>query len=309
MPPRRIHVDTDPGLDDLLALAIAFGCADLEVVGVTTVAGNAGLEQVSENAQRFLALTGEDVPMGVGLARPLALEPVDAAHVHGPDGRRGIPIPALDRRARRPAREVLLSSLGEHGAEAIVALGPLSNVADLVQHAPQALHGADIVWMGGALGPGNATPVAEFNCWADPHAAAVVLGEGALAARSVRIVPLDVTSEVRLFRHELPCFASGPRGRLVSDVLDALIDAERPVEGPCAVLHDPCAVLAAADAELFRWSRTVLAVEVAEGRERGRLSERPFGFGPKVHCASEVHREELWRRALASLRSFSGDPA
>jgi inosine-uridine nucleoside N-ribohydrolase len=125
----------------------------------------------------------------------------------------------------------------------------------------------------------------------------------------VRVVPLDVTSEVRLFRHELPDFPSGPRGRLVADVLAALLDVERPVAGPCALLHDPCAVLAAADAALFRWSETVLAVEVCEGRERGRLSERPFGFGPRVHCASEAHREELCRRALASLQSFSGAPS
>jgi inosine-uridine nucleoside N-ribohydrolase len=302
-PPRRIHVDADPGLGDLLALAVALGSRDLQLVGVTTVAGRAPLAAVSENAQRFLALAGADVPLGIGCAGPLELAPLDAVAAQGSDGRLGVSIPALDRRPLRSAREVLLESLGARGAEVIVALGPLGNLADLVAHAPLALAGAEIIWRGGALGPGDATPLAEFNCCADPIAAMRTL-ERAPAARALRVLPLEVTAEVRLPADALPPLGAGARSRVVADICAALQELERPFQATGVPLDDACAVLAAGDPELFRWGRTVLEIDASAGRERGRMSERPFGFGPRIACAGEAHREELCRRAGAALGAF-----
>ena len=100
---RPVHLDTDPGLDDLLAIALAFASPELRVDALTTVAGNVGIDRVTENAQRFATLAGRSLRIGRGAKAPLALSPCDAAHFHGKDGRRGVSIPALDRRPAEAA--------------------------------------------------------------------------------------------------------------------------------------------------------------------------------------------------------------
>lgn len=306
---RRIHVDTDPGLDDLLALALALGSPELDVRGVTTVAGNASIEAVTANAQRFLALAGESMPLGRGAEGPIALSRVDAELIHGEDGRRGVPIPAVDRRPVPAARDVLRPLLAQRALDRIVALGPLTNLAVLLEEEDAALFdGVEIVWMGGSLDGGNATGVAEFNCYADPAAAARVLGSSV----PTRVVGLDVTRLVHLHERDIApeMFGEGPMGRLIHALLAAGMDAEERIAGERRIsLHDPCAILAALDPNLFRWERKQLAVIVDEGDERGRLcgedlpwSEDAGGRG--VRYAVEVNGPEVQRMFLERLVAY-----
>jgi inosine-uridine nucleoside N-ribohydrolase len=302
----RIHVDTDPGLDDLLALALAFGSPELRVCGITTVAGNASLEAVTENARRFAALVGAAVPLGRGADAPLALSPVNAVHVHGPDGRRGIPLPEAGPAELPSAREVLRASLAVHGVERVVALGPLTNVGALVREEPTLFERAEIVWMGGSLSGGNATPLAEFNAWADPEALSAVLESGV----RFRIVPLDVTSLVRLRARDLAreSFGDAPLARLVERLLRALMEIERPFAGePVALLHDPCAIAAALSPELFRWEERALDVRVEEGRERGRIVADPGASGPGARVAVEARADTIARTVLARVAGFAAN--
>jgi len=269
---RRVHIDTDPGLDDLLALALAFASPELSVQSLTTVAGNASIDAVTENAQRFLALAGLDVPLGRGAARPLSGPVVRAEIFHGEDGRRSIPIPALDRRKLPPAREVLRTSLADRSLDCVLALGPLTNLAELLLEDTTLLDGMDVIWMGGALGPGNATATAEFNCLADPEAAAEVAASGA----RLFIVGLDVTNQVQLMPDELPAdaFSESELGNLLRALTEAMMDAEEPFGGQrLALLHDPSAVVAAFAPELFRWEPKLIDVVVTTGHERGRTVE------------------------------------
>jgi inosine-uridine nucleoside N-ribohydrolase len=271
MKPVRVHIDTDPGLDDLLALAFALACPELVVAGISTVAGNASLDAVTENALRFVTLAGSEIPVGAGADRPLALSRVDAASFHGTDGRRGVAI--ADARARAPvacARELLRQSLGAERVERVIALGPLTNIAALAADEPELFADAEIVWMGGTLGRGNVTHAAEFNAYADPRALRVVLESGV----RLRVVGLEVTERVAIRASDLESagFAATPRGRMIEGALRALVSAEHAFSGePAAYLHDPCAVAAAFAPGLFDFAPLRLRACDAEGAERGRL--------------------------------------
>jgi inosine-uridine nucleoside N-ribohydrolase len=301
---RRVLIDTDPGLDDLLALALAAASPELEIAGLTTVAGNAPLEVVTDNAARFCALAGFDVPLGRGAARPLALPPGDATHFHGPDGRCGLELPDPGPRPTLSAHELLRTCLTERRIDAVIALGPLTNLGPLAAEHPEWFEGIPVVWMGGSLSAGNVTAVAEFNCWADPHAAHLVLDSGI----EVRVLGLDVTrcAAVRESALAAARFGSGERARFAAGVLARLADAEQLGSGQrCAVLHDPAAIAAALEPELFRWEKRCLSVSLADGPERGRLSDLPGARESRVRWASEVRAAALLDSVLARLRSWS----
>lgn len=303
---RRIHVDTDPGVDDLLALAFALGSPELRVEGITTVAGNSSLDVVTDNARRFLELAGVEIPLGRGADGPLALSSVHAEHFHGPDGRGGIALPAAEPGELPDALEVLRKSLVERGVERVVALGPLTNLARTVREDRAILQGAEIVWMGGTLSEGNVTEFAEFNCYADPEAAAVVLGSGL----PVRVLGLEVARQVvarpsALSRRAL---GSGPLGRFAYELLEALIRSEQASGGEaCAPLYDPCVVAAVAFPGLFRYRRCALSVAVVEGAERGRMTVSTEPGASPVLYADRVKGEEVVDLLLARLAAWSGD--
>lgn len=303
----RIHVDTDPGLDDLLALALAFASPELVVCGLSTVAGNTSLENATANARGFLELAGLDLPLGRGAAGPRSLSRVSGESFHGELGRAGIPLPVPPDTELPSARDVLRASIVERQVECIVALGPLTNLAELVRHEPDLLAGVEIVWMGGALEGGNVTPLAEFNCHADPQAAAQVLDSG----HAVRIISLDVTSNVRLRARDVgeDPFGKSPLGQFLEATLGAMMDAELVTEGErCALLHDPAAVAALASRDLFRYEPRRVAIDAAEGRDRGRMRVTTDP-GPFASWAVEVNSEallDLFTRRLAAWAGESG---
>ena len=307
MSPRRVHIDTDPGLDDLLALAFAFGSPELAVEGLTTVAGNAALPVVTKNARRFCALAERsDVPLGVGANAPLALTPIDATHFHGKDGRRGIALPPVDEASSPPARDVLRRSLLEREVEAVIALGPLTNVATLAVENPALFAKAEVIWMGGTLGPGNVTPKAEFNAYADPRAVKLVLASGV----RLRVVPLDATSRVAVSEADLARagIAGGTLGDFLRAAVRALCGAEREHSGePTAVLHDPCAIAAAFAPELFAFAPRALEIAEREGGERGRLREKP-GATANADFAHAADARRLGRLFLERVARWAGGP-
>ena len=199
MTPRAIVVDTDPGIDDAMAIAVALVSTELEVVGLTTVFGNHRVAVTTANAQRVLdALDRPAVPVVRGAARPLT-RPANppATFVHGEDGLgdAGLPAPSRPPLADRRAAEWLVdTALARPGAVTLVALGPLTNLALAVLLEPEIVGAVErVVAMGGAaLVPGNATSAAEANIWNDPEAADLVLGAG----WPVTMIGLDVTEQL-----------------------------------------------------------------------------------------------------------------
>jgi inosine-uridine nucleoside N-ribohydrolase len=301
---RRVLIDTDPGLDDLLALALACGSPELRVAALTTVAGNAPLDAVSENAARFCELAELDVPLGRGAKAPLALAPVDAIWFHGCDGRSGLDLPAAPPRPAVAAAELLRECLVGRSVDCVIALGPLTNLGPLAAEHPDWFRGIPVFWMGGSLSGGNATPDAEFNCWSDPHAAALVLGAGI----DLTVIGLDVTSAVALDAAGLgpEPFGSGPRARFLDALLGRLADAQVIGSGErLALLHDPTAVAAVTSPELFRWEQRRLEVSVGEGKGRGRMLDSSGSSGAFVRWAAAVDRDALIARVVSRLSDWA----
>jgi inosine/uridine nucleosidase len=192
----RVAIDTDPGVDDALAILLALASDELDVVALTTVAGNVGVDQTTLNARRLVELARRhDVPIAQGCARPLNGEVRPAGDVHGRDG-----LGDLDwDEPTVPLEGVhavdLLQRLIDEGPLTIVAIGPLTNLATLLERSPGIDQGVErLVIMGGASFEGNVTPAAEFNVWSDPEAAKLVFE----AAWPVTLMPLDVTHQAVL---------------------------------------------------------------------------------------------------------------
>ena len=213
--PRRIIIDTDPGVDDALALLLALRSPELLVEAITVVSGNVHLDLCVENTFRILDAAGisQRPPVARGCARPLERDPVEAAHVHGDDGLGQItkiresdgrllyPAPVIEV-VDRHAVEMIIDLIGDHpGQISIVALGPLTNIATAIRKDAAAMRQVqELIVMGGSFsGQGNVTPVAEFNFYADPEAARVVLQSGI----NLTVVSLDVTHRTILPRKAL----------------------------------------------------------------------------------------------------------
>ena len=193
--PRPIIIDTDPGQDDAIAILAALASPELEVLGVTAVAGNVPLDLTARNALILVELAGRtDVPVFAGCDRPLRRDLVTAEHVHGKTGIDGadLPDPVTPLQPQHAVDWMIETLLAAGEREiTICPVGPMTNVATVLETAPEAAkHIREIVCMGGGFfGGGNTTPTAEFNVFVDPDAAQIVLHCGA----PVTMLPLDVT--------------------------------------------------------------------------------------------------------------------
>ncbi|MEE9147942.1 MAG: ribokinase [Candidatus Tectomicrobia bacterium] len=272
--PRLVAIDTDPGVDDALALMLALRSPELRVELITTVAGNVTLEMATANARRLLALI--DAPtwpvLAQGAAHPLRRPLHTATYVHGNDGLGGLtrlyhrdgtpryPLPATFT-AQRQAPQRLIQLVQTHGHDlTVVALGPLTNIARAIQRAPDTMRQLGcLVIMGGAISvPGNVTPTAEFNIFVDPHAADIVLSSGL----PMTLVPLDITRQVRLTRSFFSQMVSGSGTKLAQatrQMTRHLLDGPQRQRG--MPMHDPLAVAVAMDPSLVQCTRLPLQVE------------------------------------------------
>lgn len=268
MSPVPMLIDCDPGLDDAIALLTAAHLADL--VGITTVNGNVGIEHTTHNALAVAEVAGLDVPVHRGAARPLVNEPIDAAYVHGPTGLGSVTIPEFTRSVDSDdAVTFILDTARSVEGLHLVPIGPLTNIARALQadpSLPSRLGGITI--MGGAAVGGNVTATAEFNIWADPEAAAVVFRHGG----PLTMVGLDVTHQVLLGQGERDAMRVADTGpsRLAADLLDYAVDRAGEMRGWAgAPIHDACAVIAVTHPELFGGTHHAVDIELDGTLTRG----------------------------------------
>ena len=245
---RRIIIDTDPGLDDAVAILLALAAADeLEVVGIVAVAGNLPLAQTERNARRVCELAERcDVPVYAGCSRPMLRPLATAERIHAETSQEGLLLPdptmALQ---RQHGVDFLIETLrsSDAGTITLCALGPLTNIAVALVKAPEiAGMVRELVIMGGAgFELGNVTPAAEFNVHVDPHAAAIVLDSGI----PITMIPLDVTHQLVTTPPRLAALrALGNRcGQTVAGLLTSFERNRRAKFGSRSqVLHDPSVV-------------------------------------------------------------------
>jgi purine nucleosidase/pyrimidine-specific ribonucleoside hydrolase len=283
-PTRKVIIDTDPGIDDAVAILLALKSAEFDVIGITTVAGNIGIATTTRNAGRILALEGRvDVPVIAGAAGPLSRKGFDTADIHGNDGLGGVAFPdALSQPVAGDAVTWLRDTL--HAAETdtidILALGPLTNIARLVTEYPEAAGRIGrVIAMGGAVHePGNIGPRAEFNIAADPEAAEIVFAAGL----DMTLIPLDVTRKVRATRDDTAMLQASDVPAAVAS--GALIDAyfQSTTGGESRPLHDPCVMLLALDEALFGCETLKLVVDTGATRDAGALTVSDDGAAVSV---------------------------
>ncbi|ESX80129.1 nucleoside hydrolase [Mesorhizobium sp. M0027] len=265
---RRIIIDTDPGQDDAVAILLALGSAELEIVGITAVAGNVPLKLTEKNARKICELAGRpDVKVYAGAIRPLARELVTAEEVHGKTGLNGPQLPEPKMKLQdQYAVDFIVETLikEESGTITLCALGPLTNVAlALIREPKIASRIREIVLMGGGFFEGgNVTPTAEFNIYVDPHAADVVFKSGI----PIVMMPLDVTHKALTTAKRTKAFRKlGTRvGTATADMLEFFerFDEEKygTDGGP---LHDPCVIAYLLKPKLFKGRNCNVSVETA----------------------------------------------
>ena len=298
MPPRPIIIDCDPGQDDALAILLALASPEeLEVRAITAVAGNVPLALTEKNARKIVELAGRpDIPVHAGCDRALRRDPVSATHVHGRSGLDGAELPEPSAPlADGHAVDVIIDTLrAQPGAITLCPIGPLTNVATAMQRAPDiAGHIDQIVLMGGAIGEGNITPAAEFNIFADPHAAAIVFESGV----RLTMLGLDVTHQVLATPERLRAIAAPDTAvsRAVVGLLEFynIYDQTRR-NRPGAPMHDPCVIAWLLRPELFAGRDCHVAIETAGEHTLGRTVVDWSGRGsgtPNARVIDQVDAE------------------
>jgi inosine-uridine nucleoside N-ribohydrolase len=264
--PERILIDCDPGHDDAIALLLALASPEVELVGVTAVAGNQTLEKTTANAIRVLDFVGRhDVPIAVGADRPLLREPFVAAYVHGETGLDG---PDLPPPQREPLAQHAVDFLAEHvSGTTLVAIGPLTNVALMLARYPDARPDR-LVIMGGSIALGNVTPAAEFNIWADPEAAARVF----LSGLDLTMIGLDVTHTALLMNEDAERLrVSGRTGKMIAELYDFFHRFHADTYGfGGSPIHDAVAVAHVFRPDLVESKHCNVEIECASELNRGR---------------------------------------
>jgi inosine-uridine nucleoside N-ribohydrolase len=264
--PIPILLDCDPGHDDAIAILLALASPELELLGVTTVAGNQTIEKTTSNAIRVLEFVERgDIPVAAGAARPLVREPFVAAYVHGESGLDG---PDLPPARAQPVEQHAVDFLAEHvSGRTLVATGPLTNVALLLDRHPEA-RPSRIVLMGGSIAEGNVTPAAEFNIWADPEAAAQVFASGL----DLTMIGLDVTHRALMTPdHADRLRPTGRTGRMVAELHDFFHRFHVETYGfDGSPIHDAVAVAFVFRPELVETKHRHVAIECESELCRGR---------------------------------------
>ena len=273
---RNIFLDVDTGVDDALALLLAARSPQLNVKGVTCVAGNVPIEKVVRNTLDILNVAGaSQIPVARGMEFPLVEKMFNAAEIHGKNGLGGIEIAQS---ASEPlsvhAVEFLRRELTDVSEPiTIVALGPLTNIATLIRAYPEVVSKIDeIVVMGGAIGPGNVTPTAEFNIRQDPEAADIVFGSGI----PILLYIWDVFVKVAFVRSEIESFSnsSNTSVALAGNLLMSMLDR---FGRPKTSIGDAGAVACILNANAITAKRLPVAVELSGKYTRGQtvVDQRP----------------------------------
>jgi pyrimidine-specific ribonucleoside hydrolase len=271
--PLPLIIDSDPGLDDALAIGLAVARPELDVLAVTTVAGNADVSVCTGNALRLLHAYGRsDIPVAEGAAGPLTGNVVRATEVHGSSGIGEAQLDPSPATSRPEGAVALMAQLIAASPEpvAIAPIGPLTNIALLLRDHPDLVSRiAHLSIMGGSIGEGNTTVSAEFNIYADPEAADIVFRSGV----PITMIGLDVTHQALLDRDSVAALRalSGTSARIAADLTDYALDRNLEWSGSSVTaIHDAVAIGHLAVPDLVAVAPYHVVVDTTDGPARGR---------------------------------------
>ncbi len=304
-----IVIDCDPGHDDAIALMLAAASPEVELVGVTTVAGNATVDKTTRNALAVLELIGRtDLPVATGSDVPLERDLVTAEYVHGATGLDG---PEVSEPTTRPHELGAVAFLAQILATSdqpmtLIPVGPLTNIAKLVAAHPELVKRIErIVLMGGSIGLGNITPAAEFNIYVDPEAADLVFRSGI----DITMIGLDVTHRARLTSdHAEQLRPTGRAGAFVAGLLDFFVaNYQRRMGFDGAPIHDALAVASLIWPDLVKTEPFAVEIDTTDGPSAGRtLVDRYHVTGrePNARVGTSVDSERFAGLLLERIASL-----
>jgi purine nucleosidase len=311
--PRKIIIDCDPGQDDAVALFLALLSPDeLDVLGITTVAGNVPLELTQRNARMMCDIVGrKDLPVYAGCEKPMVLDAITAEYIHGNTGIDGVDVfdPETPLQEKH-AVDFIVDTLrhAEEGTVTLVPTGPMTNIATAIRRDPAILSAVDrIVSMGGAMREGgNRSPSAEFNILVDPHAAEIVYQCG----KPVTAMGLDVTHQVLSTRERVARIreVGNPVAVATADMLSFFHRYDTKKYGSeGAPLHDPCTIAWLLQPGLFKTRACNLSVETGSELTLGHtavdfwhVTDRPHN----VDWAYEVDTQGFYDLLVEKLAGF-----
>jgi len=317
--PRPVILDVDTGIDDMLALLIAATAPELNLRGVTCVAGNVEIHHVARNTGKILRMVGRgDVPVSIGAARPLHRRLRTAPDTHGPTGTGYVELTGEDPELGStdytavPAPRYLGAHIERHPGElTVVALGPLTNLASAALNGVDLAGGLrELVWMGGALEErGNTTETGEWNACVDPEAAEACLAAGAIS----RLFPLDATQDVLFTLDDLEGMPSTPLAAIVRDAVRFYVAFHRQADGvDGCYLHDPVTLIGSLlrpDLVTDSVSQRLACDTSSDAHLAGSLYRSEEGQRQPVEVVMAIDPEPMKAELLARLfRAVATDP-
>ena len=311
MLPKRIIIDTDPGVDDALAFLLALASPEIQLEALTTTQGNVTLEKATRNALAVLELSGAShIPVASGSVLPLVQPLRASAYVHGQSGlgNAHLPEPHTKPVTQHAVDYLIERVLAESGEISIFPIGPLTNIAMAIRKEPRFAKAVkELVIMGGAiLEHGNITPLAEFNIFVDPHAAHIVFHAGI----PITLIPLDVTHKCLLLKHHVDRLLQipSPISRFIRDVIEVYIKYSSDFGYTGCALHDPLTLATIIAPEILTLRKYYVDVDISGGVSMGKtfadiinVTKRPTN----MQVAMEVRGDDFIELFLQRMECLS----
>jgi inosine-uridine nucleoside N-ribohydrolase len=308
---KNIILDCDPGHDDMMAIILACASSKINLLGITTVAGNHSGDKTLNNALKTLTLIGEThIPVARGFDKPLFRELTVAPHIHGASGLDGadLPEPGIEPSTLGAVDFIVQTLENKPKKSLIVATGPLTNIAMVLFKNPNLKKKIErIVIMGGALCDSNITPSAEFNIYVDPEAAKIVLESGL----PITMVTLDVSNKALFTPRDIEKIESmgGNISKIVGSLLKFFYKTNRDTFGfRGAPLHDPITVAYTIDPEILKTKSLSVEVETIGVLTRGRIVADIYGITgkePNVEVSSKLDLGRYKKLIFDAIKKYS----
>ena len=305
---RNIVLDCDPGHDDAIAILLAGHNPQLNLLGISVVAGNQTIEKTARNALNVATYLGIDVPIAIGCEFPMVRDRVICAAVHGESGLDGFEFPKYDKPFdKRHGVQLIIDSVMNNEDVTVVATGPLTNVAMAIKLEPQLIHRIkEIVLMGGSVDNGNTSPAAEFNIMCDPEAAHVVFSSGI----PVKMVGLNVTRKVLVSEDVISRMEKV--NNKASDMFVKLMkvfneNQRKTFDVKAGPLHDPATIASLIDENLIKYQKMNVEIDISHGPSYGRTNCDVFDYLHAPHnayVAMDIDVNRYWDIIEEGIRSY-----
>ncbi len=295
---RNIILDCDPGHDDAVAILLAGKNPNINLLGISVVAGNQTIQKTARNALNVATYLGINVPICIGCEFPMVRERVICAAIHGESGLDGFDFPNYgDRFDKRHGVQLIIDTVMNNDKVTIVATGPLTNVAMAIKMEPKILDKLDeIIIMGGSVDNGNTSPAAEFNIMCDPEAAHVVFSSGV----TVRMVGLNVTRKVIVTDEVVNRMEkiNNKASDMFVKLMKVFNENQRKTFGVAAgPLHDPATIASIVDSDLIKWQKMNVVIDISHGPSYGRTNCDVFNYLRAPHnayVAMDIDVNKYW---------------